>query len=222
MGWLWRFYQEGPPPASMLRGDAGHEMIHSRAKRRGFLLKALVAASLLALLVACSSGFRAASYGFDVGISPSPLSFGGGTNDGSAGFTFPEHEISFSSYPGALGVTIKGYEIDFREASGSQLFPGDSVQRNTDGLNIYVPPGLICPSSTALCTINTPGVVFARGQEVSSSSHTLLTEDIARQLDGLVNVGGAVGAYAEIHFYGTDDLQRSFRSDPYRVAIVIE
>ena len=66
------------------------------------------------------------------------------------------------------------------------------------------------------------GARFARGPERTSPGIYLVPPDIAREIYRLVGIGGAVGAYADIYFYGSDDLQRPFRTEePYKMAISI-
>lgn len=188
----------------------------------------VLGAALLALLVACSDNFRATSYNFDVGIDPNPFGFDVDVTEQGIEYIIPAHNFSFASRAGAMGVTVEGYDIEFYEASNSPAFPGDFVQRSSGSLNVYVPPGLTCDElrepdaepAFDYCTVNSPGATFARGPERTSPPSYVLPLDIAIQLYDLVGVGGAVGAYAHVYFYGTDDLQRPFRTEtPYRFAI---
>lgn len=199
--------------------------------RKGVLLS--VALLVLSFLNACSGGFGAAPYAFDVGVDPNPLGFGAVVDQdtGVVTYTIPSHTLTFASSAGAVGATIEGYEVEYFEASQNSAFPGDSVQRSRSSLNVYVPPGIVCPeaaggdegeeTSSGVCTVNSPSVVFARGEEVVSQATTMIPIDTAIQLYNLVMVGGAVGAYAEVTFYGTDDLQRGFESEPHQLAIQI-
>ncbi len=90
-----------------------------------------------------------------------------------------------------------------------------------------VPPGIQCPDFNTPapvienCTVNTPGAIFARGEPATSAATALLAGDIAQQHLELFQIGGAVGATANITFYGTDDLQRRFTSEPFQVAITV-
>lgn len=194
------------------------------------LVKVLVGGALLALLVSCGSGFRPASYGFDVELSPNPLGFDVDVTEEGPLYTIPSHTFSFSSRAGAVGVTIEGYDVEFYEASNSPAFPGDFIQRSSGSLSVYVPPGILCDElrepdaepAFDFCTVNSAGAVFARGPERTSPPSFVLPVDIAIALYDLVAVGGAVGAYAQVYFYGTDDLQRPFRTvAPYQFAIQI-
>lgn len=188
---------------------------------------------LLPLLSACGGGFSAAPYAFDVGVDPHPLGFDVDLLDAETGaveFVIPSHTVTFASKAGAVGATIEGYDIEYYEASNNPAFPGDYVQRSSGSLSVYVPPGIICDElrepdpepAFDYCTANSEGAAFARGPERSSPPSFMIPADVARQLYDLVGIGGAVGAYANIYFYGTDDLQRPFRTeDPYQMAIQI-
>ena len=175
----------------------------------------------LSLLSACSGGFSAVPYEFDVAIDPDPLGYVFDPEEGI--YTIPEHILTFNSKAGAVGATIEGWEADYFEASGNPIFPGDSGQRSRGSLNVRVPPGILCPTpaegTVDDCTVNTTGVVFARGAPASSAGTVLLPLDIAIQHRALLTIGGSVGAYAEITFFGTDDLQRDFVSKTYQFAI---
>lgn len=196
---------------------------------KGMLLSVSLA---LSLLTACSGGFSAAPYGFDVGVNPNPLGFSADPNleTGVITYTIPAHTFSFASKAGAVGVTIEGYDVEYYEASNNPAFPGDFVQRSSGSLSVYVPPGIVCDElretdpepAFEYCTANSDGAAFARGPERTSPPSYVIPLDIASQLYDLVGIGGAVGAYAHIYFYGTDDLQRSFRTEePYQMAIQI-
>ncbi len=183
----------------------------------------------LSFLGACSGGFSAAPYAFDVGISPNPIVFGANVDTGTGGVTFTlnTQTMTFASKSGAVGATVEGYDIEFFEASDSPAFPGDSIVRSSGSLNVYIPPGISCDDLLANsafdgCTINSAGATSARGPTRESPPTYFVPPDIAREIFSLVGVGGAVGAYAQVYFYGTDDLQRPFRSEePYQMAIQI-
>jgi hypothetical protein len=184
------------------------------------------AVTLLLLLGGCSGGFSAAPYAFNVGLDPNPLGYEVATeDDGTRLFTIPGHVLSFASKAGAVGVTVEGFEVEYFEASRNEAFPGDSVARSGGSLNVYVPPGVICDALRADsafdgCTASSPGAVFTRGPTRFSPSTTLLPLEIAAALDNLLGIGGAVGAYANVTFYGTDDLQRPFRTAAYQFAVI--
>lgn len=185
------------------------------------------------LLSACGGGFSAAPYAFDAGVNPNPLGFDVNIlneETGAVEFEIPSHILTFASQAGAVGATVEGYDIEFYESSNNPAFPGDYIQRSSGSLNVYVPPGIVCDELRApdpepafdYCTANSEGAAFARGPERSSPPSFMVPADIAGQLYELVGVGGAVGAYAHVYFYGTDDLQRPFRSEePYQMAIQI-
>lgn len=186
--------------------------------RRGIWLG--VALVALSSLSACGGGFSASSFGFDVALDPGPLGYEV-TDDG---ITVPSHFMIFNSTAGSVGATIEGYTIEYRDSSGNNIFPGDSVQNSRGSLNVRVPPGIQCPPFNdepviENCTVNTPGSIFARGEPASSAATFLLPVDIINQYGGLVGIGGAVGATANVTFYGTDDLQRRFESAPFQFAI---
>jgi hypothetical protein len=219
---LWRFYREQASGAPILNGM-------KNACKTVLFGSAL---TLLTLLSSCSRGFSAAPYAFDVGVNPNPLGFSASPNfdTGVVTFGIPAHTFIFASKAGAVGATIEGYDIEYYEASNNPAFPGDFVQRSSGSLNVYVPPGIVCDElrepdaepAFDFCTVNSEGAVFARGPERTSPPSYVIPLDIASQLYDLVGIGGAVGAYAHIYFYGTDDLQRPFRSqEPYQMAIQI-
>lgn len=189
-----------------------------KTSQKGTLLSALLLA--LILLSACSGGFSAAPYAFDVALNPSPL---GWSVDDQGKITVPAHILTFNSKAGAVGATIEGYEIEYLDSSGNPAFPGDSQQFSRGTLNVRVPPGIRCPAlaegAVDECTVNTPGVVFTRGEPASSAPTFMLPIDIILQLQKMLTIGGAVGATANVTFYGTDDLQRRFVSKPYQFAI---
>ena len=189
--------------------------------RERFLFGVLPA--VLILLSACSGGFTAGKYDFDVALDPGPLGY---EVDDQGGITVPSHILTFNSTAGSVGATIEGYHVEYLDSSGSNLFPGDSVQYSEGSLNVRVPPGIQCPEFDTApvienCTVNTTGVIFARGESASSASTALLPGNIARQHLALYQTGGAVGATANVTFYGTDDLQRRFVSEPFQFAIIV-
>ena len=186
----------------------------------------------LSLLTACSGGFSAAPYAFDVGVDPNPLGFSASLpdDDGTVTYTIPGHIFSFASKAGAVGATIEGYDVEYYEASDNPAFPGDYIQRSSGSLNVYVPPGIVCDELRSpdpepafdYCTVNSDGAAFTRGPVRNSPPSYVIPLDVAREIYQLVGIGGAVGAYARIYFYGTDDLQRSFRTEvPYQMVIQI-
>lgn len=179
----------------------------------------------LLLLSACGQNvISGASYDFDVSLDPSPLGF---WVDDQGKITVPGHILTFRSKAGHVGAVIEGYEIEYLDASGSALFPGDTISHSKGSLNFRVPPGFLCPIAEGVnsevaeaeCTINTPGVIIAQGEAVQTTATFMLSADIAYQIIDRYRVGGAVGARAEVTFYGTDDLQRPFVSRTYEWAI---
>ncbi len=206
---LWRFYRFRPRSQPILR-------VMKNAPK-GILL---IAGLTLSLLTACSGGFSASPYSFDLALDPSPL---GWTITPAGEYVIPSHILTFNSTAGSVGATIEGYTIEYLDSSGNPAFPGDSVQRSRGTLNVRVPPGIRCPPFDATevdeCTVNTDGVVFARSEPASSAPTFMLSIDIAVQLERLIQIGGAVGATANVTFYGTDDVQRRFISDAYEFAI---
>lgn len=181
-----------------------------------------IALVALSSLSACSGGFSASSFGFDIALDPSPLGF----TRTPAGIVVPAHILTFNSTAGSVGATIEGYTVEYLDASGNNLLPGDSEQRSRGTLNVRVPPGIQCPPFNDApvlenCTVNTPGAVFARGEPASSAPTYLLSISLIAQILEFVDadIGGAVGATANVTFYGTDDLQRRFTSEPFQFAI---
>ena len=206
---LWRFY----PPVAFFP-----PILNAMKNVKIILLS--TALVVLTLLSACSSGFSASTYDFDVALNPSPL---GWTNvDGV--ITVPSHVLTFNSKAGSIGATIEGYHIEYLDSSGNNAFPGDSVQFSEGTLNVRVPPGIRCPPSAEgqvdECTVNTPGVIFARGEPALSAETVMLPISVIAQLEAVLATGGAVGATANVTFYGTDDAQRPFVSRSYQFAIV--
>ena len=188
-----------------------------------FKVEWMAAGFLAALLTGCGSvAFNGQN--FDVGITPNPMTIDIDLDDdGGITYTNTSQVFTFASKAGALGVTIEGYDIEFYEASDNLSFPGDSVTRSSGSLNVYVPAGLTCVAPDPLlgCTINSEGAVAARGPVAQSPSSFLVPIDAALSLWRLVGVGGSVGAYAKVYFYGTDDLQRPFRTGPYQFSLII-
>jgi len=188
-------------------------------------------AALLISLVACSGGFSAAPVNFDVGIDPNPFGFDVDVDPetGQVEYIVPSHTFSFANKAGAVGVTIEGYDVEYYEASDNPAFPGDFIQQSSGSLNVYVPAGIVCDGlreddAFDGCSVNSPGALFARGPVRFSPPSFVMPIDVAIQLYNLVDVGGAVGAYAHVYFYGTDDLQRPFRTPdetPYQFAVQI-
>lgn len=219
---LWRFYRVAPKAQPILDG--------MKNVYNYFLLGLVL--PFLSLLSSCSGGFSAAPYSFDAQVSPNPLTFAVSVaaETGVVEYTILEQTLTFASRAGAAGATIEGYDIEFYEASNNPAFPGDFIQRSSGSLGVYVPPGVVCDElrepdpepAFDYCTINSEGAAFARGPTRTSPPSYLIPPDIARELFRLVGIGGAVGAYAHIYFYGTDDLQRPFRTEePYQMAIAI-
>lgn len=182
-----------------------------------------VALVALSSLSACGGGFSASSFGFDVALNPGPL----GYDFTGEVITVPSHILTFTSTAGSVGATIEGYTINYLDASGNNLFPGDSEQRSRGSLNVRVPSGIQCPEFNVdppvieNCSVNTPGAIFARGEPASSAPTFMIPGDIAQQHLELLQIGGAVGATANVTFYGTDDLQRRFTSEPFQFAITV-
>lgn len=127
------------------------------------------ALTVLSLLSACSGEFSAAPYSFDLQIDPNPLSIDVVSAEAElVTVEVPTHVLQFASKAGAVGATIEGYDIYFYEASDNPAFPGDSVQRSSGSLSIYVPPGIFCDQLVEDitfdgCTVNSPGATFRRG-----------------------------------------------------------
>ncbi len=207
---VWRFNQVRRSAQPILR-------VMKNPSRGIWLGTALTALSFLS---ACGGGFSASTFGFDVALDPNPLGYEI-TDDG---VIVPSHIMTFNSTAGSVGATIEGYTVEYRDSSGNNIFPGDSVQNSRGSLNVRVPAGIQCPPFNDApvlenCTVNTPGSIYARGEPAFSAPTFLLPIDIINQYSGLVGVGGAVGATANVTFYGTDDLQRRFESAPFQFAI---
>ena len=185
-----------------------------------------ICCSLLAL-TACSQnlGLAVNQHNIDFGIDPVPLGFTFDIDQetGVVTFEIPQHELIFSSKRGALGATVEGYRIVFKDASGADLFSGDSEVNSLGALNVYVPPGSICdePDPVRGCTFDDAGHRFAPGPQVRSPSGAFLPLDIASSDFELIGKGGAVGAYGDVFLLGTNDAGVTFSAGPYRVAIQV-
>lgn len=190
------------------------------------LIYLILTGALLLLLSSCTDALNGESIVF--GINPNPIGFEFDIDDnGVITFTIPSHTVFLHSRSGAIGATVEGYSVEYYDSGGQPLFIGDHVVNSQGSLSIYVPPGLTCTEPlptidgrTLGCRFDSPGVRYAPGPEVSASNNSLLPLTIASaDLDNL-NTGGAVGAYADLYLYGTNDLGNTFRTGPYRINII--
>lgn len=180
----------------------------------------LLLTGALLLLSSCTDALN--SENIVMGIDPNPLGFNATEDDeGVVTITIPGHTLNFNSRAGAIGATIEGYSIEFYDSSGNPLFIGDHVVNSQGSLNVYVPPGLTCadPNVELGCRFDSEGVRYARGPSVTTPGSTFLPFPIALADYRKLFSGGAVGAYADFYFYGTNDLNITFRSGPHPVAI---
>jgi hypothetical protein len=180
---------------------------------------------LAMLLTACGDGLSFTGPNFTVQTNPSPMVIDINTNPLT--YVNTAHTFSFSSRRGAAGVRIEGYDIEFYDSSNNPVFVGDSVARSSGSLSVYVPAGITCDELKAdptfdNCSINSTGAAFTPGPvRQGPPSNFLVPADIAFSLYNILGDGGAVGAYALVYFYGTDDLGRPFRSTPYQFSLII-
>ena len=204
-------------------------------KRLSFLL---IAAFLL-LLSGCGGYIGSINTGLnreniDLGINPVPLGFQYDIDDDGVTFEIPSHTLFFTSRAGAIGATVEGYTIEFYDSSGNPLFPGDHVVNSTGALNTYVPAGLTCTNPLPIvtpnpngnqevlgCRFDSEGVRYARGPAVNTPSGSFTPITIASADFDLLFRGGAVGAYADVYIYGTNDLGNDFRAGPFAIAIQV-
>ena len=195
------------------------------------LWNVLTAAALLLLLSSCGFNLGLNRPQIDLGIDPVPLGFDYDLDrdTGDVELVIPSHTLTFASRAGAIGATVEGYTIEFYDSSGNPLFPGDSVVNSQGALNVYVPGGIMCVEPLPVvgdeevvgCRFDSEGARFARGPLVTSPSGSFLPITIAAEDYQLLFSGGAVGAYADFYLYGTDDLNTTFRSGPYRMSIQV-
>jgi hypothetical protein len=177
------------------------------------------------LLTACGDGLSFTGPNFTVQTNPSPMVVDINTNPLT--YVNTAHTFSFSSRRGATGVRIEGYDIEFYDSSNNAVYVGDSTARSSGSLSVYVPGGLSCDELVAdptfdNCTVNSAGATFTPGPaRQGPPSNFLVPPDIAFALYNLLGDGGAVGAYALVYFYGTDDLGRPFRSEPFQFSLII-
>jgi hypothetical protein len=177
------------------------------------------------LLTACGDGLSFTGPNFTVQTNPSPMVVDINTNPLT--YVNTAHTFSFSSRRGATGARIEGYDIEFYDSSNNPVFVGDSVARSSGSLSVYVPGGITCDELIAdpnfdNCTVNSAGATFTPGPaRQGPPSNFLVPPDIAFSLYNLLGDGGAVGAYALVYFYGTDDLGRPFRSEPFQFSLII-
>ena len=186
----------------------------------------LLTGALLLLLSSCTDALN--SENLVMGINPNPIGFEYDIDDdGAITFTIPSHTLTLHSRSGAIGATVEGYSIEYYDSSGNPLFIGDHVVNSQGSLNIYVPPGLTCTEPLPTvgervlgCRFDSPGVRYAPGPEVSAVDNSFLPITIASEDFDLLFSGGAVGAYADLFLYGTNDLGNTFRTDFYRINII--
>jgi hypothetical protein len=181
---------------------------------------------LATLLTACGDGLSLSTVNFTVQTEPNPLVVDINVTDTGLEYVNTSHVFSFASRSGALGARIEGYDIEFYDSSGNPVFFGDSGVRSSGSLSVYMPGGLTCDELKANlafdnCTINSAGASFAPGPVRSGPTSYLVAPDIAIQLFQLFGNGGAVGAYALVYFYGTDDIGRPFRTSGYQYSLII-
>jgi hypothetical protein len=179
------------------------------------------------LLTACGDGVSFTGPNFTVQTNPSPMVVDINVTDKGIEYVNTAHTFSFASRQGATGARIEGYDIEFYDSSNNPVFVGDSVARSSGSLSVYIPAGLTCDELKANptfdnCTVNSAGANFTPGPvRQGPPSNFLVPADIALSLYNLLGKGGAVGAYALVYFYGTDDLGRPFRSTPYQFSLII-
>lgn len=184
-------------------------------KRTTFFLTLIVGATILAGCgrlvflpqVDMQAGFTPTNFGFEI--------------DQQGRIIVAAHIATLSAKQGSMGVYVDGYRIDFYDASGNPLFPGDSTLFSRGSLNVYVPPGITCdlPDPNNGCTSTSAGATFAAGPQKQIENFIDLPSDMIDQILALLGVGGAVGARGEVFFYGTDTNGYTQILGPYEVGI---
>jgi hypothetical protein len=193
---------------------------------------ALSVIGLMLLLSACGNGITFSAVKFNVQTNPNAFAVDIDVdNEGRLIYVNTAHTFTFSSEAGAIGAHITGYDIEFYDSSNNPLFIGDSMLKSSGSFDVYVPAGLTCAADVMDprngCTWNSSGATPAPGPKapivngVLGAPAFIIPIDIALELYDLIGRGGAVGANAQIYFYGVDDIGRTFRTDGYQFALII-
>lgn len=179
-------------------------------KVRGGLLLGM----LLALLTGCEGVNLVPRFDVMPNFQPTTLGFEVEPDN----IVVSQHVLTFTARRGSVGGVVEGYQIEYLDPGGNPIRAGDSTLYSRGSLGVPVPAGLACPEEVPpeLCTINTPGAVFADRQSQPVSNAITLPGPIALQ----VLEGEFVGARANVYFTATSDLGQAVLLGPYEVAVV--
>ena len=191
------------------------------------LVRAALAAALVGLLVACE-GYTDPT---DLSFTMRPSGTLGYEVSSSGEITIETRNLVFRNPPGAYGLQLQSYRIEFFDENDAPLLGGDNVQDGS--LSLFVPPGIQCdePDPHLGCTALSAGWRFAFGVEaVSEGGYQLLPVGIAQahllrafpdfeEGDVLLGTPQPVGWHADITFTGRSTTGASYTSPTYRVGI---
>lgn len=143
--------------------------------------------------------------------------------EATPGIVVETRNMRFRNASGAPGVTLTGYQIEYFDASGAEVKPGDNMGQVS--MNLFVPPGIQCdePDPVTGCTVLSEGWRIAPGpQVITTEGFNLLPAGIALlHLDTMAASGVPdVGWYAEITFFGFRQNDFApFTTVPYKLHI---
>lgn len=181
-------------------------------------LRILGALAVVATLLSACSFSLLPTRDITAGFEPTALGF---EIDDSGKVTVAPLTVTFSARHGSIGATIEGYRIEFFDKDDNPKLAGDTTLFASGALNVDVKPGLSCDEGAAndsyRCTVNDTGVRFVTGPSVSVSNFISLDEPIL----AAIVASNQNGDYAHVVFYGTDDLNRFFETQPQEVALVV-
>lgn len=181
-------------------------------------LRLLGALAIVATLLSACSFSLLPTRDITAGFEPSALGF---EIDDSGKITVASHVVTFSARHGSIGATIEGYYIEFFDKDDNPKLAGDAILYASGALNVDVKPGLSCDEGASdesyRCTINDTNVKFVTGPSVTIANFISLDAPMVEAI--LAN--NQNGDYAHVVFYGTDDLNRFFETQPQEVALVV-
>lgn len=198
------------------------------------LVRALAVTALLGLLSACSEDAEPVRLSFTM----QPSGNLGYEVDDQGQITIETRNLVFRNAPGAHGLQLTSYRIEFYDENDEPVLVGDNVQLGS--LSVFVPPGLRCPAEDAAgneidpefgCTLAVPGARFAPGPlVVTEGGYQLLPVGIAQAhlARGGFELGDdgsfattplPVGWHGDITFSGVTATGGAFTSPVYRVGI---
>ena len=128
------------------------------------------------------------SHGVMFGVDPAPL----GYEVSDDGIEIPSHLIKMHSRRGAMGATVRGYNVYYFNQAGEPIYLDDHVVYSKDSLNVYVPPGIRCddPDEDVGCTIHSSGAHYTEGYQVVSQPTLLLAGSIALEMERVAREDG--------------------------------